>query len=403
MPNQTPQQSLHAAVVEHAPYRASLAMQEEFVIPFGLALQATASQIGVLSTLPRLVAALGQLVTPLLLSQFGGRRVLVASALLGAVSFMGSASVVLVPEAARVWMLLLWSMLSMFFLELPHPAWGAWVSTLVPEARRGRYLAMRIGVGMPAAIGVFIVGGLFLDASSGGALFAFAALFMAGAALRVVSALMLRRLHEPTRGRTLVRPSKLRERVRELPGTTLGKFMLLSFLLHLGTWVASPYIGIHQLEELEFSYLSYMALVALYMLVIVAGMRFWGPFADRFGNLAGIRIAAAGIIFVPLLWIPVQAPWHAVPAQMLGGLVWGCMMLCGLNYVYQASTRENRAANVAIYNSLNGLGIFIGATLGGMLQPYLAALGGASVFTMLLLVSASVRLVAVAGIWALGS
>src|SRR5690606_18403367 len=119
------------------------------------------------STLPRLAAALVQLVTPALLSRFGGRQVITGSSALGAFCFLGAASVVLTPADLRVWALLFWSMMSMLFLELPQPAWGAWVSTLVPEGQRGRYLALRIGVGIPAALGVFLAGGLFLDASGG--------------------------------------------------------------------------------------------------------------------------------------------------------------------------------------------------------------------------------------------
>ncbi len=401
LPSQTPQQSLRTVVVEYAPYRAAAAIQEEFTVPFGLVLQATAAQAGILSTLPRLASALIQLVTPRLLARFGERRVIAVSALLGSFSFAGAASVVLMPAPLRVWGLLTWSLLCMLLSELPQPAWGAWVGNLVSDRRRGRYLALRFGVGVPASIAVYLVGGLFLDASSSHALLGFTAVFATGSALRLSSAWLLRRLHEPSRSRCVKPPSKMRARLRDLPRTPLGRYMLLSFCLYVSTWVASPYIGVYELRDLHFSYLEYMALVCEYTVVMVIGMRFWGPFADRRGNMAGIRMSVIGIALLPILWVPVHAPWHAIPAQTLSGISWGCMTLCGINYVYHASTRETRAANVALFNALNGLGIFTGAVLGGLLQSHLPSMGGLPVFATLMMLSSALRGLAALGIWTL--
>ncbi len=366
--------SLDTVVGEFFPRRAALAIQEEFLVPFGIALGAAAGQAGLLAAVPRLLAALAQLATPHLQHLRGTRRVVVGSAVVGGAAFLGAASVLALPEGARVWMLMLWSALVLVALELPNPLWGGWMGTVVPRGRRGRYMALRTSVGMPAAIGVFLLGGLFLDTLSGAVgLMAFAALLSVGAGLQFASAWLLRRLYEP-RPEPRDCSHEMAVSLRELRTSRVGRFAASSGVLMVGSFVAAPYIAVFQLRDLGFSYLAYAFTTVVFTLSSAVALRFWGRFADKHGDGAAIRFSTLGIILVPLLWTLVREPWHAIPAQVISGIGWAGFNLAAMSLLAREGGRERRMGNVAVYNALSGVGAFAGASLGALLLPVVSPL-----------------------------
>lgn len=382
---------MRLAVIEHLPFRATLLIAEEFILPFGLALQATAAQAGVLSGLPRLASAFGQLATARLLRLAGGTRpVFVGAALAGAVAFAVIAAIPALPAGVRVPALMAMAVVAHLLVELANPAWGVWVGGAVPLRHRGRFLALRVGVGSIATIVVFLAAGWYLDSAGERIVAAFVALFACAAAMRVMSALLLRGLAEPPRA-VAIRLAPSAASLRALPRSDLGRFLLLSGVLHWGVFIAAPYISVYELRDLGFSYLAYASLIVLFTVAQLASMRTWGPLADRRGNVIGIRVSIFFIVAIPVLWAPVQAPSHAVLAQLASGVGWGGMTLCGLNFVYETSSPEERATNVALYNALNGAGMFLGALSGGLLLGFVPLLAG-SPLPALFLVSGAIRL-----------
>jgi MFS family permease len=390
--------SLGTVVGEFFPRRAALAIQEEFLVPFGIALGAGAGQAGLLASAPRLLAALAQLGAPHLEHLRGTRRVLVGSALVGAIAFLGAASVLALPAGMRVWALMGWSALVLVALELPNPTWGSWMGTVVPRPRRGRYLALRTGVGMPAAIGVFLAGGLLLDVLSGPVgLAAFTCLLSVGAALQFTSAWLLRRLYEP-RPHPRDCSHEMAVGLRGLRSSRVGRFSIASGLLVAGSFVAGPYIAVFQLRELGFSYLDYAFTTVVFTLSSAVALRWWGRFADRRGDAAAVRFSTLGIITAPLLWALVHEPWQAVPAQVISGVAWAGFNLCALSLLSREGGRERRAGNVAVYNALSGVGAFAGAGLSGLLLPLMGPLAGSGLVGLFYL-STLLRAGAVGLVW----
>lgn len=366
--------SLDTVVGEFFPRRAALAIQEEFLVPFGIALGAAASQAGLLASVPRLLAALAQLLTPHLQHLRGTRRVVVGSAVVGGAAFVGAASVLALPEGARVWALMLWSALVLVALELPNPLWGGWMGTVVPRGRRGRYMALRTSVGMPAAIGVFMLGGLFLDTFTGAVgVVAFAGLLSVGAGLQFASAWLLRRLYEP-RPEPRDCSHEMAVSLRGLYTSKVGRFAAASGVLMVGSFVAAPYIAVFQLRDLGFSYLAYAFTTVVFTLSSAVALRFWGRFADKHGDAAAIKFSTLGIIAVPLMWTLVREPWQAIPAQVISGIGWAGFNLAAMSLLAREGGRERRMGNVAVYNALSGVGAFVGAGLGGLLLPLVSPL-----------------------------
>ncbi len=378
--------SLRLASIEATTSRLALAISENFIVPLALVLRATPVQISLLSTLPRLVSAMSQLTAPAIIRRFGSRKlVLQLSAVLSALGFVGMMLVPVMPEQYRVWALLSMAVVVLVFFELPNPAWASWVSDLVPTRKRGKYLALRSLVASASAVAIFLVAGVFLDAIKSKVTLGFVALFAFAAVFRLSAIFLFARMYEPPLHEARIKSPSFIRFVAELPRSNLGHFLLYSFALNFAVNVGGPFFTVYQLRDLQFSYTTYMGLAVTSTLATMVGLRLWGPFSDRHGNLRVIRIAALGVPLLPVLWLVVNDPLDALFMQVIGGLSWAGMTLCSVNFVYEASSDEDRSDNVAYYYALNGVALFLGGLTGGFLVDRLPAIAGSNLLTLFVL------------------
>jgi hypothetical protein len=73
IPSKTEQvrKSLKYSILDGSAFSAMLGLTQDYIVPFALALKATAFQIGLLSCVPNLTMALSQLTTPRLAERAG--------------------------------------------------------------------------------------------------------------------------------------------------------------------------------------------------------------------------------------------------------------------------------------------------------------------------------------------
>jgi MFS family permease len=389
----TVRRSQRLVTIEAIPASLALAVSD-FVVPLGLALKATLFQLALLGTVPHLLAALGQLFTPVMIRRMGSRKAVVRlSGVLSAVAWLGAMSIPVLPVSLRVWALLVFAVLAFVFFNLPNPAWGSWISDLVPLKRRGRYLGFRSIIASAAALVVFLVGGVFLDSLKDRAILAFAALFGFAAINRLISVLIYSRVTEPHLHESRIKQPHFMHFLAELPHNNLGHFLLYSFVLNFGVNIAGPFFTVYQLRDLQFSYTTYMTLSVVSAVSTIIGLRIWGPLSDRFGNVVIIRVSALGVPIIPVLWLLVDSPLDAVYMQVFGGLAWAGLTLCAGNFIFECSNNQNRANNVAHYNALNGTAIFLGGIVGGLVVGHLPETLGSNLLTIFV-VSGALRLAA---------
>ena len=84
--------------------------------------------------------------------------------------------------------------------------------------------------------------------------------------------------------------------------------------------------------------------------------------------------------------------YYLIPVQILSGFAWSGFTLASANFVSEACAPENRTRYVALFNAMNGLGMCLGALVGGFLVSLLPPLLGSSILT-LFLVSGVLRIV----------
>jgi MFS family permease len=100
-------------------------------------------------------------------------------------------------------------------------------------------------------------------------------------------------------------------------------------------------------------------------------MTFWGKIGDRYGNRQLLKIGMFMIPLIPIQWIFFKSPLALIfTGQLLSGLGWAAFNLGLSNYIYDAVTPERRGFCVAYFNVINGVGVFVGAMLGGLIAQY---------------------------------
>ena len=108
-------------------------------------------------------------------------------------------------------------------------------------------------------------------------------------------------------------------------------------------------------------------------------MPLWGRFSDSYGNLKSIKISGFLVPLVPFLWIfsyyfannsqSFLLPYLII-IEIFSGFAWAGFNLSAGNFIYDAVTRQRMAICVSYFNILNGIGAFMGATLGGIISSF---------------------------------
>jgi len=144
------------------------------------------------------------------------------------------------------------------------------------------------------------------------------------------------------------------------------------------------------LRELHFSYLAYTAVVLAGSVTGFLASPWWGRIGDRVGNRAVIRWTTLGVAVLPLLWCVSGArPWMML-LNATGAFLWGGLNLSATNFLYDAVTPPKRHTCLAYFNVVNGVGVSLGAFLGGVVVGSLPAIG-TSAFVTIFLCSTGLR------------
>ena len=375
--------SSRLATIEGIPSAVALGIVNNYVVPCALALRATTFQVGMLSAVPQLGAALAQLKAPDLMDRLKSpKKTLLISVLLGALPFLALAGIAPVGTPSVVWWLLSFSTMALVLYNLPNAAWGTWVSAIVPASTRGWFLGVRSSISAAATIIAFLACGWLLDLMDGRVLVGFSAIFAIAAVSRVVSFLLFTRMHEPAGSYVQAPRASLREAIRALSRNNMGRFLFWYGAIMFSASMSGPFFAVYMLRDLHFSYTTYTFLTMVPSITSVVAPFLFGRLADRRGNVKMLRVITWGISITPAMWLVSHAiPW-IVFVQLFAGAMWAGFQLVTLNFVYSASTETERPANIAYLFVVNGIAAACGNLLGGAIAPHLPALFGYSLLTL---------------------
>lgn len=379
---------------------------ENYLSAFALLLQATPFQIGLLSALPQLVGVWSQLLSVKALQWFRFKRPIALLGTIGQtamwVPLLGLP--LLFPEYGA-WLLIA---MAVGYFAMGHfaiPAWNTLLTDLIHPNRRGAYFSRRIRIMSVANFLALCAAGIVLHVSElwEEPWMGFTVIFVLAALARAISVRYLAGIVE-------VGPPVTRELdlglwgfIRRERSSNFQRFVVYSGLMHACVLLSGPYFVVYMLEDLDWSYVEYAMWLASGVVGQFLTLKSWGHVGDRFGNKKILVVTGLIVPVLPVLYLVDTDLVYLVGVNFLGGVTWGGLALGLQNYVFDAVPAEDRAKGVAVWNTTNAIGWFVGAMVGGWLAgvaPDTLALGGltlhlASNLQVLFLVSGLLRLVVV--------
>ena len=351
-------------------FSAMIGAAESYFSAFAVFLKATTAQIGVLASLPPLLASFMQLASAWLGRVIGRRRdIIVSGAVLQALALVPLTVLPMLFPSLALPLLIGSAVIYYMGPNLGSPQWGSLMGELVPEARRGRFFALRTRLSSLANFSALILAGVVLHVFDlmASAYWGFVAIFGCAAAFRLTSAWHLARMHDPSGHVAAIEAPWHRDLWVGLKETGLLRFTLFFAAMQFAVAIASPFFTLYMLRDLGFSYIAFMGNTAVSVCVQFLTLNRWGRLSDVFGNRLILVTTGTLIPLLPGLWLVSTSYVYLLVVQALSGLVWAGFTLSASNRVYDLTPQNRRATLMAVHNVIAAAALFLGAVTGGWL------------------------------------
>lgn len=390
------QKSLIACWKEGISAQVMIGIMDNYLTPFALLIGATNPQVGLLVAIPNFLSAVTQFAAVWAVKFAGSRLRLLLNGMFFQAIFIlpiGFLSYTSFPEKMTVLIALVAIYKSIG--SLITPAWGSLVSDYLPPHRRGHYFGWRARVtGIANLINIGLWGVFlyswhrFFDEASG-----FLILFMVAGIARFVSVWYMSQMAELPIHHTPESEFTFWMFVKRFKESNFVKYIFFVSSITFATNISAPYFSVYMLRDLQFDYLSYMAVTLASLFSGLISFPIWGRHADVVGNARILKITGLFVPIIPILWLFPQHVILLVLIEIFAGFMWGGFNLCAINFVYDAVSPAKRVRCLGYFNLFNGVAIFAGAWLGGYLSTHLPTWRGTTLL-WLFVISAVGRLLA---------
>jgi MFS family permease len=365
--------SLRASIKDGAFYAIMVGFGESYLAPYAVHLGASNPQIALLSSLPQLLGAFCQFISVRVIHAFQRRK----AAILAGVSLQASmwVPIIVLPLLfPRYAIDLLIGLVVLYFIGLnfANPAWTSLMGDLVYPHRRGRFFGQRNRLISISAFAALCLGGVILHQASqrGWERAGFVGIFALAFGARWISVSYLSQHIDPPYSPKAEDSFSVWEFLSKRRNSNFGRFVLYVALMHFSVMVSAPFLTPYILRDLKFSYAQFMTASATAVLAQFLTLNSWGRLADRFGNRQVLKVTGLLLPTIPPLWLLTTNFYAILAIQLFAGFAWAGFSLAMGNSVLDLVSPPKRARCAAIYNSANAIGIFLGASLGGLLARW---------------------------------
>jgi MFS family permease len=365
--------NLRNSISDGAAFSIMVGIGETYFPAFVLALGLGEIASGLVASVPILMGAILQLISPWGVARLGSnRRWVVACVIMQALSFLPLA-------AAALWGSI--SAAALFAVVALYwgaglgagPAWNTWMETVVPFRVRAPFFAVRTRFGQAGTLIGFLAGGAALQygKQTGRLLEAFACIFAVAALCRLWSARFLSRQSESAGVKQVQRSVTLAELWGRIKAGSSERLLLYFLAVQVAVQISGPYFSPFMLGQLKISYLDYVGLLATSFVAKIVMLPACGRFATRFGVRRLLWIGGVGIMPCSGLWLYADAYWQLVAVQFFAGAVWAAYELAMFLLFFEAAPRGERTSILTLFNLGNAVALVIGALAGGAILKLL--------------------------------
>ena len=371
------------SVKEGAAYAVSDGAGMRYIIPYALSLGANNAHIGILSSLPTLIGQIAQLFTLKYIETQSRKRIVFIGVLLQAIMWLlvllvgGLFYFNIFKSSAPLLLIAVYTLLTVFGAAIV-PAWVSWMRDIVPFGTYGHYFSGRSRIVGTVTLSAMLFAGFLLDHFKQTKVFiGFAIIFALSFAARMISAFYMKEQYEPKFKFHDGYYFNIWQFISKMVHNNFGRFTLFVCLLHLGTFIASPFFAVYMLNRLDFSYVSFTVVMLSSTVSMLVFLKAWGKFSDRYGTLKTMKLCGYLISLVPLMWFfsyfligfnHYVLLGYLILIEMFSGFLWAGFNLATSNFILEDVTQERVPLCVAYYNIFLGLGLFIGGMIGGIVS-----------------------------------
>lgn len=369
--------SLRASYWDGVCASVMVGLTQDYLGPYALALKATVKQIGLLSCLPNLGAALIQLksadITERLLSR---KKITLLSVFLQALTLLPILFIPYFPKDNKPLILIFLVALFSGFGALSLGPWSSWMSAHIPANKRGQYFGWRNRVLGGVAVISALCAGIILQLNRDNVLSGFLIIVAFAMAARFLSWYFLTRMYEPRFYHSHEARFSFLDFLKRARESNFARFVFFVAGLNFCVNLAAPFFAVFMLRDLHFSYLTYTILIITVPLTTLLLIQRWGRLADRVGNIRVLKFCACFIAGLPIPWLVCRHPVFLVLVQILGGFAWSGFNLCVINFIFDSVSPAKRTRCFSYFNVINGFFICVGALMGGYLAAHAPKLLG---------------------------
>lgn len=350
-----------------------------YVTPYALALNANNAQVGFLSSFAGLISPISQILGSKLMEKFSRKKIITISVAVQALMWLPILLLSLlffknIFTAYLPVILIVFYTLFAVFGSLATPAWFSLLGDIVPGKIRGKYFGKRNRIAETFVLLSTITAAFILDffKTKGLVLIGFSVLFFFACLFRLFSAYLFKKHYEPKLKLKKGYYFSFLAFIKKAPSNNFGKFVIYVSLVNLATNIAAPFFAVYMLKDLNFSYITFMLVNISSSIFSLLFMPIWGKLSDKCGNRELLRLGSVLIPFLPIFWLFSKSPYYlAFVPQMIGGIGWAAFNLASSNFIYDSVSVSRRGLCISYFNIMNGIAVFIGASLGGLFAYYL--------------------------------
>lgn len=364
--------SVKSSIKDGVCWAAMFGFVEPYIVPFALGLGTSNLVIGIVRSLPVLMASFAQVFAEFFVYYFKScKKVVFWTVFAQALSLFFASLCVFAPAGPAIYLFIFFMVFYSIGGGIATAPWLTLVGEYLPADKRGEFFGFRNRLIAVSYFSASFLASLLLNVY-GKHLVSFFVLFFTASLFRFCSvhyiSLMYEspnRFHIPRTFSGLIFPVRGDE---GHPG--VHKIFISLFILLFSTYIAAPYFSVYVLKDLGFDYVRYMIVMSIGQFLTWMLMKYWGILLDRKGCISVLKYAFWFIPVVSLLWLCSGNFYYLTAVEIFSGVAWSAFGLGVTNLVYEYLEPPLRTR----YNShlifLMSLAQFGGSLLGGFLYDH---------------------------------
>lgn len=340
-----------------------------YLVAYALALGASNTTIGLLGALPWLATILTQIPGAELVQRYSRKHLCVIFDILSRLCWI---PILLAPFLSDhpLTIIVIFYLFSELAATITSPGFNSLLADTVSTKHRGDFVSIRFRLINLFGMLAMVLGGLWLKQFPRESPTGFAIMFALGVLIGLLGAVVLKRIKEP---RYRDHEHHAIKEFFTLKGS-MKRYVLFSSLFSFSLMLASPFIAVYMLKNLNMGYGFYGIAIAASTLSKIIFSHYIGKLTDKYGDKPFSLIGHLSTAAIPALFLAIteSTVWLVIPLQIYSGLAWAMVDIAHYNLLLDLSVPKKRALQIAEYNIYANAPRVVAPVIGGWIVDNLA-------------------------------